>query len=72
MQAGQRQLLVPFIMPEDIRFLIKLMLSSAAIAALIKYGGPLVPLPATGAAALTIIFTPVAGVALWMGWQAQR
>ncbi|MGF1537315.1 MAG: hypothetical protein ACFB4J_12655 [Elainellaceae cyanobacterium] len=59
-------------MPDDARFLIKLLVASAAIAALIKYVGPRLPLPATGPVALTIVLVPVAGTALWMLGQAQR
>jgi len=59
-------------MAEDVRFLVKLGLTSAGLAALIKYGGPLVPLPSTSPVALTIVLSPVAGVGLWLAWLYQR
>ncbi|MGF1512086.1 MAG: hypothetical protein ACFB5Z_00085 [Elainellaceae cyanobacterium] len=58
-------------MAEDARFLIKLAVASTAIALLIKYAGPLIPLPATAGIALTIVLTPIAGVVLWMVWRLQ-
>ena len=58
-------------MAEDARFLIKLGLASAALAALIKYGGPLIPLPGTASVALAIVLSPIVGVALWLAWLYQ-
>lgn len=51
---------------------IKVLLASVALSCAIKYGGPLLGVPATGAAALAIVLAPAATVAAVLAWRSQR
>ena len=50
-------------------FIVKVLAISAAIAILIKFGGPSLVIPATPAIALTIVLLPTVIMAIALGWR---
>lgn len=56
-------------MKSDRPFLLKVLLASATISIAIKYGGPLLDLPATPAVAITLVFLPPGILAIALFWR---
>lgn len=50
-------------------FILKVLILSALISLLIKYGGPLLDLPATATSALVAVLLPSVVVGLLLGWR---
>jgi len=59
-------------MNTQVNFIVKVLVLSAGISVLLKYGGPLVPVAGTSANALIAVLTPsiVLAIALW--WRARQ
>lgn len=53
-------------------FLVKVLVFSAALSLLIKYGGRLLPLAPTATNALIGVIFPTLALALALGWRARR
>ena len=58
-------------METQMGFILKLLILSTILSAVIKYGGPLIPIIPTPFLALTIVFLPTAIVAVAL-WQRRR
>lgn len=58
-------------MPEPLSFIAKVLLASALVSAALKYGGPLLQLPASPSISLLLVLTPAVLMGLWLTWQAQ-
>lgn len=62
-------------METNVAFLLKLLISSAALAIVIKYAVPLWDLPASPAIALGLVLSPtliLAGLMGWRSWQESQ
>ncbi|MBF2002957.1 MAG: hypothetical protein IGS50_07585 [Synechococcales cyanobacterium C42_A2020_086] len=62
-------------MNSPLNVILKVMLASLALAVAIKYGGPMLPIPASAPVALTLVLLPtlLMGIALvWRAWQANE
>lgn len=57
-------------MTESIGLLAKILLLSLGISLVIKYVGPLVPIPATSSVALILILGPCIIMVGFLGWRA--
>ena len=53
-------------------FILKIVLLSAGLSYLIKYGGAYLPLQPTTATALAIVLTPSLAIGLILGWRYYR
>lgn len=56
-------------------FILKLLIISAALSVAIKYGAPLLKIPATSEVALVLVLTPsilLGMVLLWRGWRFEQ
>ena len=56
------------IMNNKIGFLIKVLILSAGLSFLIKYGGPYLSIPSTATNALIAVLTPSIVAAIFLGW----
>ena len=59
-------------MDNQIGFILKVVLLSAILSALIKYGGPYLNIPLTAINALLAVFFPTVVMAVLFGWRAVR
>ena len=53
-------------------FILKVLLISAGLSLLLKYGGPLLSIPATTRNALIAVVVPPALVAIALGWRSWK
>ena len=53
-------------------FILKVLLASTALSLVIKYGGPLLAVPATSTSALISVLLPTAVLAMIFAWQGLR
>ncbi|HEY9742197.1 MAG TPA: hypothetical protein V6C90_17050 [Coleofasciculaceae cyanobacterium] len=53
-------------------FILKVLILSAGVSVLIKYGGPLLPVTATSVNAMIAILTPTVIVAIALLWRARK
>lgn len=51
-------------------FILKVLLISAGLSILIKYGGPILSIPATPTNALTLVFVPTLIMAIALLWRS--
>ncbi|WP_427157161.1 hypothetical protein ACQFX9_17140 [Aliinostoc sp. HNIBRCY26] len=58
-------------MENQLSFIVKLLLASALLSALIKYVAPYFPLPATDATALVTVLLPTLIMAIALAWRFQ-
>ena len=59
-------------MDNQIGFILKVVLLSAILSVLIKYGGPYLNIPLTAINALLAVFFPTVLMAVLFGWRAVR
>lgn len=58
-------------MLDTVSFIAKVLLASALVSAVIKYGGPLLQLPVSSSISLLLVLTPSVLMGLWLTWRAQ-
>ena len=62
--------LLTYAMNSQTVFILKVLMLSAGISVLIKYGCPVLSIPATPAIALTLVFLPTLLVAIALWWRS--
>lgn len=59
-------------MNSQLGFVLKVLLLSAVVSVLVKYGGRFLPLSPTSVNALIIVLLPLVIVSLVLGWRAKK